>query len=119
MDMAQPPATAAALPVAVIGLGSMGFGMAQSLRRAGLTVSGCDIDEAVRARFAAEIGRAAATPAEVAAGASVVVCVVVNARQTEAVLFGPNGVAAAMPAGAAFVSSATMDPDVARGLATR
>ena len=117
--MAHPPAPAATLPVAVIGLGSMGFGMAQSLRRAGLTVSGCDIDEAVRARFAAEIGRAAATPAEAAAGASVVVCVVVNAHQTEAVLFGPNGVAAAMPAGAVFVSSATMDPDVARGLAAR
>ena len=116
--MAQPPAPASA-SVAVIGLGSMGFGMAQSLRRAGLAVTGCDIDEAVRARFAAEIGRAAATPGEAAADASVVVCVVVNARQTEAVLFDPRGVAATMPAGAVFVSSATMDPDVARQLASR
>ena len=114
--MAQPPASAS---VAVIGLGSMGFGMAQSLRRAGLAVTGCDIDEAVRACFAAEIGRAAATPGEAAADASVVVCVVVNARQTEAVLFDPRGVAATMPAGAVFVSSATMDPDVARQLASR
>jgi putative dehydrogenase len=29
--------------VAVIGLGSMGFGMATSLRRAGLNVTGCDV----------------------------------------------------------------------------
>ena len=104
--------------VAVIGLGSMGFGMAQALRRAGFAVTGCDVDEAVRARFA-EVGRAAATPAEAAAGASIVVCVVVNAQQTEAVLFGPHGAAAAMPEGAVFVSSATMDPDVARQLASR
>src|SRR5260221_6315478 len=103
----SPPRSPAPVPVAVIGLGSMGYGMAQSLRQAGLAVTGCDVDEAVRARFAAEIGRAAATPTEAAAGADIVVCVVVNARQTEAVLFGPNGVAAAMPAGAVFVSSAT------------
>jgi len=105
--------------VAVIGLGSMGFGMAQALRRAGFAVTGCDVDEAVRARFAAEVGRAAATPAEAAAGASIVVCVVVNAQQTEAVLFGPHGAAAAMPESAVFVSSATMDPDVAGQLASR
>ncbi len=30
--------------VAVIGLGSMGFGMAQSLLRAGFAVAGCDVD---------------------------------------------------------------------------
>jgi 3-hydroxyisobutyrate dehydrogenase len=49
----------------------------------------------------------------------VVVCVVVNAAQTEAVLFGPGGAAETMRAGAVFVSSATMDPAVARRLAAR
>ena len=44
---------------------------------------------------------------------------VVNAAQTETILFGDNGVAAAMPAGSVFISSATMDPDVARGFAAR
>jgi 3-hydroxyisobutyrate dehydrogenase len=44
---------------------------------------------------------------------------VVNAAQTEAVLFGEHGAAAAMPAGAVFVSSATMDPAVARRLGAR
>ena len=29
--------------IAVIGLGSMGFGMATSLRRAGFEVTGCDV----------------------------------------------------------------------------
>ncbi len=48
-----------------------------------------------------------------------VVAVVVNAAQTEAVLFGEDGAASAMPEGAVFVSSATMDPAIARRLAAR
>jgi 3-hydroxyisobutyrate dehydrogenase len=43
----------------------------------------------------------------------------VNAAQTEAVLFGENGVAASMPEGAVFISSATMDPAASLRLATR
>jgi 3-hydroxyisobutyrate dehydrogenase len=113
------PAPNAAGRAAVIGLGSMGFGMARSLRRAGFEVAGCDLDDAVLARFAAEVGRAVRTPAEAAAGADVVVSVVVNARQTEAILFGENGAAAAMPAGAVVISSATMAPEAARQLAAR
>jgi L-threonate 2-dehydrogenase len=53
------------------------------------------------------------------AGADVVVAVVVNAAQTEAVLFGENGAAGAMPEGSVVISSATMDPDAARALAKR
>ena len=77
--------------VAVIGLGSMGYGMAQALRRAGLDVAGSDVAEGNVARFSAEGGRGAGSPAEAAADAAIVVCVVVNAAQTEAVLFGPDG----------------------------
>ena len=104
---------------AVIGLGSMGFGMASSLLRAGFAVAGYDVSPESLARFAKAGGRTAASPADAARDAAVVVSVVVNAAQTEAVLFGPDGVADAMPAGAVFVSSATMDPDVARRLAGR
>jgi putative dehydrogenase len=104
---------------AVIGLGSMGFGMARSLQRGGFDVAGFDVVAANAARFAAEGGRAAASPAEAVAGADVVVCVVVNAAQTEQVLFGPEGVAEAMPEGAVFVASATADPAVVRRLAAR
>jgi 3-hydroxyisobutyrate dehydrogenase len=105
--------------IAVIGLGSMGFGMARSLMRAGFAVSGYDVSAGAVARLAAEGGRGAASPAEAARGAGVVVCVVVNAAQTERILFGPDGVADAMEEGGVFVSSATMAPDVARGLAAR
>lgn len=105
--------------VAVIGLGSMGYGMATSLRRAGFDVAACDVSRAAIDRFVADGGRGAATPAEAAEGADAVISVVVNAAQTEAILFGPRGAAGAMATDAVFVSSATMDPEVARGLAAR
>ncbi|AIC30912.1 3-hydroxyisobutyrate dehydrogenase protein (plasmid) [Rhizobium etli bv. mimosae str. IE4771] len=108
-----------AVIVAVIGLGSMGLGMARSMKRAGLDVVGYDISSAAVDRLIAEGGRGAATPADAANGAEIVVSVVVNGAQTETVLFGPQGVAATMKPGAVFISSATMDPAVARDLARR
>ncbi|NRP72334.1 2-(hydroxymethyl)glutarate dehydrogenase [Ensifer psoraleae] len=104
---------------AVIGLGSMGFGMARSMKHAGLEVVGYDIMPAAVERFVAEGGRGADTAAEAARGADIIVSVVVNAAQTEAILFGPEGIAGAIKPGAVFVSSATMDPAVARDLSQR
>jgi L-threonate 2-dehydrogenase len=103
--------------VAVIGLGSMGFGMATSLRRAGFDVTGCDVSDDAVARFVTEGGFGAKTPAEAAKKADIVVSVVVNATQTETILFGAGGVAETLARDAVFISSATMDPDIARRLA--
>src|ERR1700710_592147 len=103
--------------IAVIGLGSMGFGMASSLRRAGFVVTGCDVSDDAVARFVGEGGNGAKTPAEAAKAAGIVVSVVVNAAQTETILFGKDGVAETLATDAVFISSATMDPDIARRLA--
>lgn len=108
-----------AVVAAVIGLGSMGLGMARSMKRAGLDVVGYDITPAAVDRFVAEGGRGAATAAGAVDGADIVVSVVVNGAQTEAALFGPEGVASVMKQGAVFISSATMDPAVARDLSQR
>jgi len=97
--------------VAVIGLGAMGLGMAQSLRRAGFHVRACDVRTEVAQKFATEGGTACATPAEAAAPADIVVSVVVSASQTEGVLFGEGGAAAAMRKGSLFVMCSTVDPD--------
>ncbi|GGG39208.1 L-threonate dehydrogenase [Chelatococcus composti] len=105
--------------VGVVGLGAMGFGMATSLVRAGFDVAGFDLSAEAVEKFVAAGGRAAATPAAAAEGADAVVCVVVNAAQTEDVLFGAGGVAAALPEGAVFISCATMAPEAARALAAR
>jgi 3-hydroxyisobutyrate dehydrogenase len=97
----------------------MGFGMATSLKRAGFEVTGCDVAADNVARFVGEGGKGANTPAEAAKGAGIVVSVVVNAAQTETILFGQHGVAETLARDAVFISSATMDPDVARRLAAQ
>lgn len=103
--------------VAVIGLGSMGFGIASSLLRNGFDTVGCDIDGEALERFAARGGRTVATAAEAARGAGVVVSAVVNAAQTLDVLGGADGVLDALAEGTAFVCVTTMDPAAARSMA--
>lgn len=105
--------------VAVIGLGSMGFGMAASLLRDGFAVRGYDPSPAAVDKLVAAGAAAASSPAEAAQGMPVVLCVVVNSAQTEAVLFGEHGVFPVMTPGSVFVSSATMAPADAKRFAVR
>ena len=105
--------------IGVIGLGAMGRGMAESLRRAGYDVHVCDVRKDVVQTFAIAGGRACSHPAEVAANCEVVVSVVVNAAQTEGVLFGEHGAAAAMKPGSLFVMCSTVDPNWSAALGER
>lgn len=105
--------------VGVIGLGAMGLGVARSLLRAGFRVHACDLREDVLAAFAAEGGVPCATPAELGARCEVLITLVVNAAQTEAVLFGEQGAVPAMRAGSVVISSATVAPDFALQLGAR
>jgi L-threonate 2-dehydrogenase len=105
--------------IGVIGLGAMGRGMAGSLRRAGYRVHVCDVRTEAAQAFAAEGGVACASAAELAALCEVVVSVVVNAAQTEAVLFGEKGAAAAMKPGSLFVMCSTVAPGWSAALETR
>ncbi|MEM0908316.1 MAG: L-threonate dehydrogenase [Pseudomonadota bacterium] len=100
--------------VAVIGLGAMGYGMAASVLRAGHTVWGIDIDPQRMEQFRSE-GGADGALSDVAGELDAVLVVVVNAVQTEAVLFGPSGVVPKMKRGSVVLSSATMAPDTAKG----
>ena len=105
--------------IGIIGLGAMGKGMAGSLRRAGYLVHVCDARPEAAAAFVADGGVACATPAEVAAHCEVVVSVVVNAAQTETVLFGDGGAAAALARGSVFVMCSTVDPNWSIALEAR
>ena len=105
--------------VAVIGLGAMGIGMARSLLRAGLSVSGYDTNPDALGALEAAGGRAAASAAEAAHGADILVLVVVNAAQVESVLFGAGGAAAALGPGAVVIASPTMAPQEAQDFARR
>ena len=106
----------AILNVCVIGLGSMGFGMASSLLRDGFSVTGYDLNAEAVDRLVELGGKPAKNLAEAATGADVVLCVVVNAAQTESALFGAEGAAAVMAPGGVMLSCATMPPDAARSL---
>jgi L-threonate 2-dehydrogenase len=104
--------------VGLIGLGAMGGGMAQSLRRAGHSVQVYDVRPEVAQAFAQGGGVACDSLAQLGAACDVVVSVVVNAAQTEAVLFGTggdaqqaSGCAASMKPGSVFVMCSTVDPN--------
>lgn len=98
--------------IGVVGLGSMGFGAALSAHRRGFVTWGVDPRAEARERFAAEGGKATASLPELAAACDVVVVLVVNAAQTEEVLFGPGGLATSMRRGSVVVASATVDPNI-------
>ena len=100
-----------ALSIGVIGLGAMGKGMASSLRRAGHHVGVCDVRFDAAEAFAKEGGTAHKTPADLAKHVDLIVSVVVNADQTEQVLFGENGAAAHLKAGSLFIMCSTVDPN--------
>ena len=105
--------------VAVIGLGSMGLGIAGSLLRGGFDVAGFDPSPEPLEKFAGLGGRTAVSPGDAAAGANIVICVVVNAKQTDSALFGLEGAASRMVSAGTILSCATMSPDAARDFAAR
>jgi 3-hydroxyisobutyrate dehydrogenase len=105
--------------IGLIGLGAMGRGMATSLRRAGHTLHVCDARPEVVREFVADGGHGYATPGDVARRVEVLVSVVVNAAQTEQVLFGPGGAAAELRQGSVFVMCSTVDPNWSIALEAR
>lgn len=106
-------------PVAtVIGLGSMGWGAALSLLKAGFAVNGVDIRQEVLDRFATHGGHAFSKPAD--AGQSDVVFVfVVNAQQAETVLFAEGGACDTARPGTVFLLCVTMPPKATVAIAEK
>ena len=76
--------------VGIIGLGSMGLGVAHTLLGKGFTVYAYDVRPQVLRDFARKGGKACASPAEVGAKAPVVIVLVVSADQTAEVLVRPQ-----------------------------
>jgi len=74
--------SAALKRIAFAGIGNMGWPMAANLVKAGFEVTVCDVAPGRAASFATETGaKAAATPAEAAAGADCVVLIVPTSKQ--------------------------------------
>jgi 3-hydroxyisobutyrate dehydrogenase len=93
--------------------------MAKNLLKHGHKVAGVDPSEAARNAFAAAGGSIAASPADAAATADVVVVAVVNDKQVEAVLFGDNGAVARLRRGGVVMQCATVPAAFSRALGDR
>lgn len=104
--------------IAVVGLGSMGYGIASSILKAGHTTYGYDVNPAQTAHFLAD-GGAQGSLMDIAPTLNALVVVVLNAAQTESVLFGADGVAGHLPKGAVVMACATVPPAFARDMAAR
>lgn len=101
---------AKAFKTAVIGLGSMGYGIAASCLRAGHQVWGVDVNSDAADRFKIEGGQDGDLPTDLDA----LVIVVLNAAQTESVLFGETGLVSKLAPSTVVMSCTTVPPDFAR-----
>ena len=104
--------------VAFLGLGVMGYHMAGHLAKAGHDVTVYNRTGSKAARWTGEFGgRAAATPAEAAAGNGIVFACVGNDDDVRSVTVGEGGAFEGMSPGAVFVDHTTASADVAREVA--
>jgi 3-hydroxyisobutyrate dehydrogenase len=106
-------------PVAFLGLGTMGAAMAANLARAGFGVVAWNRSSG-RAPELDDLGvERAATPAEVAQAADIIVVCVSDTPDVEAVLFGANGLAEGAGSGTLVIDCSTIAPSATRDFAAR
>ncbi|MDF3030072.1 MAG: 6-phosphogluconate dehydrogenase [Moraxellaceae bacterium] len=106
--------------VAFIGLGTMGYPMAAHLARKGCNVTVYNRTTSKAGKWVGEHGgRQAATPAEAAHDADIVITCVGNDDDLRDVVLGGNGVAASLRSGAVLVDHSTVSAEIARELADR
>lgn len=103
----------------VIGIGAMGMGVAKRLLARGYAVHVRDIRREAEDEARAAGATVCASPAEVAKACPVVVTLVVDAGQTEEIVFGRQGVVEGMQAGGVLVMCSTVSPGFSGPLAER
>jgi 3-hydroxyisobutyrate dehydrogenase-like beta-hydroxyacid dehydrogenase len=104
------------MKVGVIGLGNMGMGAALNLLKQGHAVTGCELRAETRDAFAAAGGAVVGSPDALPADLEAVVVFVINAAQTEQVLFGEAGCLPRLAKGGVVLCCATVAPEAAQAL---
>lgn len=107
------------LRVGVIGVGAMGGGVVASLRRAGVPTHVRDIRPEAMAAAVALGAHAHHSAAALASMVDIVIVLVVDAPQVDAVLFGAEGAVAGFRTGAIVMLASTLDPDDVAAIAAR
>jgi len=103
--------------IGFIGLGIMGSPMASNLLRAGFDVVGFDLVASSLERLAGEGGTVAASVEQATAEADVVITMLPNYPQVEAVAFGEGGVLASAKPGTLYVDMSSIRPQTSRRIA--
>ena len=105
------------MTVAFVGLGNMGRPMAARLLERGFALRVHNRTAAKAAPLAEQGALVAATPAEAADGADVMLSMLADDTALEAAALGPNGFVGALRPGGLHVSMSTVSPEVTRRLA--
>ncbi len=105
--------------VALLGLGTMGVGMAANWLAKGFALSVWNRTPANARALAAKGAKAAATPRETAEGADFVFAMVADDAASRSVWLGENGALAGAKTGAIVIESSTLTPDWVRELGGR
>jgi len=101
--------------ISVIGLGSMGFGIAQSLIRSGYNVYGHDKNTVQQKKLIEEGGLDAEIPF---GDLDAVIIVVLNEAQTRDIIFGEEGIAEKLKKDTLVIVCTTVSPNFAKEMAT-
>jgi 3-hydroxyisobutyrate dehydrogenase len=102
-----------------LGLGMMGFPMAQRLLKAGYEVAVWNRSAGKAAALVEAGAKPAANPREMTTTATIIFMCVTDAAAVEKVVFGPDGLAACPGDGKLVVDFSSIHPDKARAIAAR
>jgi 4-hydroxybutyrate dehydrogenase / sulfolactaldehyde 3-reductase len=105
--------------VAFVGLGTMGRPMALNILKRGFAVRGFDIVPAAVDALAAAGATPAASPADAARGADVVITMLPNSPHVEEAVLGPAGIAEGIASAALYIDMSTIAPVMTDSLAAR
>lgn len=94
--------------IGIIGLGTMGMGIAENLLKRGYVVQGFDLLPERMQVLERKGGTAAPSPAQAADGASALILMVFNGEQVQDVLFGQDGAANVLPKGGSVLVTASV-----------
>jgi 3-hydroxyisobutyrate dehydrogenase len=108
-----------AMKVAFIGMGTMGAPMALNILKAGFEVTVHNRTRAKEEAVAAQGAKRAASPAEAATGADVVITCLSDTPDVQEVVLGDNGIIAGAQADSIVVDMSTISPTATQKMASK
>jgi len=105
------------MTVGFIGVGTIGAPMARNIRKAGFPLIVCDSNASATDAFVRSGARAMTRAADVAAASDLVITMLPDSPDVEAVATGPGGIASGIRPGRIYMDMSTIDPGTTRRVA--